>query len=429
VINSSRSERGWRGRRRIAVLVSILGVFGIAALGSAGTASAASPNCSAKLEPSGKSRAGTQAKLSFVCDGDIRAYSVGSNRAIKDYTNPSGGNASSFVTCEGSGFGFGCGVPNRAAPGFQNPGTTGWNATFPPSTSSTATATPTTCGGFTRVDNGPPTRNGIVGPPCTELITAGTKVQQKIKLGSSPCAGGSRDPLKLFLLVGSEPPVTAFTTGGDSTTVGEYLSQPQKVSLKAFNKRCSASRGKSGGGKKSVAPPTAFPVSCAGTVAPFTPGVAGPDVKLEFSCNQNIRAFAVYSNKTIDLPGDEPIVTGTSGGGTNEGALHQCEGDFPGSGYGCGIVDRQAQTTGAAGLPNGQGISAGNHAEQKFGFDVSPCRRPGEPATKIFLVVMGEPVTGASTVGEYSSAPQQLALTGYGKCKKKGHGKGHGKKK
>jgi hypothetical protein len=165
-------------------------------------------------------------------------------------------------------------------------------------------------------------------------------------------------------------------------------------------------------------------VSCSGTVSPFTPGVAGPDVKLSFNCNQNIRAFAVYSNKTIDLPGDEPQVTGTSGGGTNEGALHQCEGEFPGSGYGCGIVDRQAQTTA---LPNGQGISAGNIVEQKFGFDVSPCQKPGQPKTKVWLVVMGEPITGASTVGEYSSAPQQLALTGYGKCKKSG--KGHGKKK
>ena len=54
MINSSRSERGWQGRRRIAVLVSIVGVLGIAALGSTASASAAAvANCNAKLEPKG----------------------------------------------------------------------------------------------------------------------------------------------------------------------------------------------------------------------------------------------------------------------------------------------------------------------------------------------------------------------------------------
>jgi hypothetical protein len=421
VINSSRSERGWQGRRRIAVLVSIAGVLGIAALGSATTASAATvANCNAKLEPKGAS---TNAKLSFVCDAPIRAYSVGSNKPIKGYSNPTGGATSQFVTCEGSGAGFGCGILNRAAPGFQNPGTTGWNATFPPSTSTTSTKTPTTCGGFKKVagtgTSTDPNRNAIVGQPCDEQIAPGTKVVQSLKLGSSPCAGGPNNPFQLFLFVGGEPPVTSFTRTGDSTTVGEYLSAPIEVNLKAYTKACSKSgksSGKSGGGKKSSAPATQFPVRCFGTVAPFTPGVAGPDVKVSFTCNQNIRSFAIYSNKQIDLPGDEPVVTGTNGGGPNEGALHQCEGEIPGPGYGCGIVDRQAQTTGNAGLPNGQGISAGNTAEQKMGFEFSPCQKPGQPKTKVWLIVMGEPKASDTTVGEYSSAPQQLAVK-YGKCK------------
>ena len=55
MINSSRSERGWQGRRRIAVLVSIVGVLGIAALGSTSTASAAAvAGCKAKLEAEGQ---------------------------------------------------------------------------------------------------------------------------------------------------------------------------------------------------------------------------------------------------------------------------------------------------------------------------------------------------------------------------------------
>jgi hypothetical protein len=416
VINSFRSGRGWRGRRRIAVLVSIAGVLGVAALGSATTASAATvANCNAKLEGKG---AGTNVKLSFVCDGPVRTYSVGSNKTIKNYGTPSAGSASQFFSCEGSGVGFGCGVGNRAEPGTQTPGTTGWGATFPPAPSSTTD--PTTCNGFKKVAGTgtatDPNRNGIVTGPCTEQIAAGTKVTQSLKLGSNVCAGGSTNPLQLYLFVGGEPPVTSFTVTGDSTTVGEYLQAPQKVNLKAFKKACgdSAKSAKSGGGKKSASPPTKYPISCSGAVtrSPVT-GADATDGLLTFTCSQNIRSFAVYSNKSIDVPGDEPIVTGNGGGGVNEGALHQCEGDIPGAGYGCGIVDRQAQTTA---LPNGQGISAGNTSTQNISFESSPCTRKGEPKTKVWFIAMGEPIIG-STVGEFSSAPQQIAVSGFGKCK------------
>ncbi|HEY6772105.1 MAG TPA: hypothetical protein VI035_06605 [Solirubrobacterales bacterium] len=418
MINSSRSERGWRGRRRIAVLVSIAGVLCIAALSSATSASAATvANCNAKLDAKG---GGTKAKLSFTCDGPVRAYTVGSNKAIKNYGNPSAGSATQFFSCQGSGVGFGCGVQNRATPGSQAPGTTGWGATFPPAPG--ATDTPTTCGGFKRIeqksDGFPADRNGIVNPPCDQVIPAGTKVTQSIKLASSACAGGSKNPLQMYLLVGGEPPVTSFTVGGDSTTVGEYLESPATVSLKSLKSQCSSGKGKSakrGGGKKSSAPATTYPVSCSGLVAPSTSAIAdATDASLTFTCNQNVRAFAIYSNKTIDIPGDEPVVNGTSGGGVNEGALHQCQGDIPGAGYGCGIVDRQAQSTT---LTNGQGISANNFAEQQISFESRPCTRKGEPKPKVWLVAMGEPITSATTVGEFTSAPQQIAIGGFGKCK------------
>jgi len=134
VIIRNRSERGWQGRRRIAVLVSIAGVLGVAALMSVSSASAATvANCNAKLEPKGKSTAGTQAKLSFVCDAPVRTYGVDSTKRIKNYGAPSAGGASSFLSCEGTGVGFGCGISDRATPGTQTPGTTGWNAgTDPP---------------------------------------------------------------------------------------------------------------------------------------------------------------------------------------------------------------------------------------------------------------------------------------------------------
>ena len=149
MINTSRSERGWRGRRRIAVIVSIAGVLGIAALGSASTASASNVgNCTAKLT--------NKSVLKWSCDSTVRAYSVASNKKIKSYGAPNAGAASSFLSCSGSGVGFGCGIPDRATPGTQPPGTTGWTAPVPPYPG--ATATPLTCGGYTRIASGRPER-------------------------------------------------------------------------------------------------------------------------------------------------------------------------------------------------------------------------------------------------------------------------------
>jgi hypothetical protein len=408
VINTSRSERGWRGRRRIAVLVSVVGVLGIAALGSASTASASNVgNCKAKLVPKGSAR-GTSATLKWTCDATTRAYTIGANKKIKGFSAPRAGAATSFLTCSGSGVGFGCGVPDRAAPGTQPPGTTGWTSPVPPYPG--ATATPLTCGGFTRISSTPVNRNGIVGAPCTEVIAGGTLVTQNIKLAASPCSSG-KDPLQLYLFVGGEPPVTSFTTGGDSTTVGEFVTEPIPVSLKAYRgKSCRGGGAQTSSSATQAAGGNNFPVSCSGSIRPATtPG----DQKLSFSCDQTIRGWALYSNKTIDLPGDEPIVSGTAGGGANEGALEQCSGIFPGAGFGCGQVDRQTQT---ALLPNGNALSGGNTAEQTIGFDSTPCQRKGQPKTKAWLVAIGEPVIGNSA-GEYTSAPQSIGVSGFGKCK------------
>jgi hypothetical protein len=427
VINSSRSERGWRGRRRIAVLVSIGAVVGIGVLSSATTASAAAiPNCNAKLTPKGGNPNSGKAKLSFVCTDEIRTYTVASTGKIKNY----GATSAPFLSCEGTGFGFGCGIKDRAAPGTQAPGTTGWNTTTP-GASTSATGDPTTCHGFKRTEgNGTtiPNKNSIVTGPCTQVVPGGTKITQAIKLGSSPCG---KNPAQLLLIVGGEQDVTAFLApgsaggGGESTTVGEYLTQPIKVNMKAY-KNCSTSNEASAkkSATKASLPATAYPISCSGSVTPFN-GVRGPDVKVTFTCTQNLRAFAIYSNKAVDLPGDEPVVSGTNGGGNNEGALHQCGGDIPGFGYGCNIVDRQTVVAASStnpGTPNGQGISAGNTAEQKMGFDSTPCTRKGEPKPKVWIVAQGEPTIG-STVGEVSSQPFPLAVQGFGKCGSKKGGK------
>jgi hypothetical protein len=360
--------------------------------------------------------------LSFRCDGPVRAYTVGATSPIKSY----GRSSATLLTCEGQGVGFGCGVLDRAAPGSQVPGTTGWETKPPPPNAggSNQTDVPTTCNGYVRTQGGGtpnpgPNITSIVTPACSQLIPAGTKVSQTIKFKRSPCSG-----TQVNLFVGGEPGVTSFIApsstgpGGESTTVGEYLQAPQTVSMKAY-KHCTTggSGGKNGvaGAKKSSTPATHFPVVCGGSITPAE--IAG-DAKLSFTCSQNIRAFAIYSNVQMDLPGDEPVVTGTGGGGTNEGAIQQCEGPVPGAGYGCGTVDRQIQTNV---LPFGNTLSAGNTATQTTGFFDTPCKRKGQPMPKAWIVAMGEPQTSATTVGEWTSAPQPISISGF-KC-------GGGKKK
>ena len=426
MINKSRSERGWRGGRRIAVLVSLVSVLGVVALGSASSASAATvANCNAKLTPKGGTKSG-KAKLSFVCDNSIRDYTVGTTGKLKNYGLPNAGSASAFLGCQGAGAGFGCGVPDRAAPGTEKPGTTGWTVVPPyPAGGSKATATPTTCHGYKRVQGDigqggtsfPPTINKVVTGPCSQVIPAGQKVTQVLKFGSSLCGN---NPTQVNLLVGGETDVTSFIApnalgpGGDSTTVGENISPPLPVNMKAF-KGCQNIAGAS----KSTASASGgntnnFPVACSGSITP-KPNSFG-DSQLAFTCNQNIRAFAIYSNVPINLLGDEPVITnGNNGGGTSEGALHQCEGPVPGPGYGCGIVDRQQQT---ATLVNGQGISANNTATQTMGFSFAPCKNKLGTKPRAFLVVEGEPTTSVTTVGEYSSAPQPIAIGGFS-CKGK----------
>ena len=423
MINPNRSERGWRGGRRIAVLVSLVGVLGIVVLGSASSASAATvANCNAKLTPKGGVRSG-KAKLSFVCDSSIRTYTVGSTGNLKNYGLPSAGAASAFLGCQGAGAGFGCGVPDRAAPGTEKPGTTGWTVVPPfPAGGSNSTTTPTTCRGYARVQGGGtsvpgPNINKVVTGPCSQVIPAGQTVTQVLKFGSSLCGN---NPTQVNLFVGGETDVTSFIAptaagpGGESTTVGENISPPQPVNMKAF-KGCQ----NIAGAKKSTASASGgntnnFPAVCGGSIGP-NPTRPG-DATLAFTCNVNVRAFAVYSNVPIDLIGDEPvIINGSNGGGSSEGALHQCEGQVPGPGYGCGIVDRQQQT---ATLVNGQGISANNTASQTMGFEFNPCKKTLGTKPRAWLVAQGEPTTSATTVGEYSSAPQPLTVGGFS-CKGK----------
>ena len=442
MINTSRSERGWRGRRRIAVLVSIAGVLGLIAVGSATTASATTvANCKAKLAPKGSVSGNisfgkvSYGKLSFTCDSPIRTYSIAGNKKIKNYSAPNAGSRQLLLQLRGERcrLRLRCCQPigtRHADPQGPRAGQHLYRLTRPAAASSTATPTHLQWlqagpGRRHRRQRAEPERDrdrpvhagdrgGHQGDPGHQAGCKPVQGQGQIPAEPARRRGACGDIVHRASQYRDPGPDRS---GGDSATVGEYLQAPTPVNLKAY-KACQApiagaKKASKSSATKSVIPATKFPVSCTGGISPAsTPG----DSSVSFSCTQNIRAFAIYSNNPIDLPGDEPVVTGSAGGGLNESAIHQCEGSIPGPGYGCGTVDRQVQTApppAGTGLINGNGISAGNIATQKMGFEKPPCKGSG---TKAWLVVMGEPVIDG-VVGEFNSAPFPLRISGFGKCK------------
>jgi hypothetical protein len=438
VINSSRSERGWWDRRRIVVLVSVVAVFGFAYLGSAGTASAGFTLCKGSVAAKNKGNPGNAAKISFSCSDPIRAYGIASTKPITSFSNPPlvSGSPVSFFKCStaAGSAGFGCGVVDRAAPGSQN------------LSSGSGTGSSTTCNRSADVDPGAATNNQIVGPPCAQVIPAGAVISQDVTLKRNPCTFTRKNNLQMTVIVGGEPVITTFSTSGDQFTNGEYASEPFKLKLKGYSDCQEPEKPKASGEKaKGAVAQTAAaggeplnPVACDGTITPKVAGKPDIDAKYTFTCNANIRTYAIVTNKPIDLVGGEAEVHGPGGnsvpcvasGGfpppppsgcaSNESAGHQCEGPVPYVGFGCGFPDRQANLS--ANNTYGRRLSAGNTLTGEIGFPQSPCKRePGTPKLKVWLLAMSEvtvqpPANGASgpTTGEFLSEPFQLALVGYG---------------
>jgi Tfp pilus assembly protein PilV len=433
VINRNRSERGWRGRRRITVLVLVVGILGVAALGTASTASAGFTVCSGSVKV--KKGNGT---ASFQCNTQIRAYGITSNKTVTGFGDPTvNGAPSSFLACttQTQPNGFGCGVLNRAI-AVDGTGTQAKNST----------GASTTCGRSSTVlaadpSGSPPAVNGITGPPCAQVIQPGDTVTQQVSFAGNPCNTNRKNPFLVFLLAGGEPIVSTFTVRGDSLGVGEAISEPLPLKIKG----CPAT-GKGGGkGKKSSAAAangqahassgtTLEPQSslaCQGTVAPKF-GKPSADTKYSFICNQNIRLFSIVTNLKADFFGVETEVTGAGvssipcKGGTPattcaalESAAQQCEGPIPGYGIGCGFPDRQGNISpgGANGVDQyGRRLSAGNTLTGDLGFEKSPCvREKGAPRLRVWLVAMTEPFLDTTSVtGEFISQPFPLAVTGFG---------------
>jgi hypothetical protein len=446
VINSIRSERGWWDRRRIVVLVSVVAAFGIFTLGSAGTAEAAFTTCKGSVAAKSKGNPGKAAKLSFSCSDQIRGYGIASNKAITSFSSPplvSGAPVSFFQCSTAAGSaGFGCGVVDRAAPGTQN------------LNSGSGTGSSTSCNRSADIDPAPSpaTNTQIVGPPCTQVIPAGAVISQDVTLAANPCKFKPKDPLLMTVIVGGEPVIASFNaTYGDQHTNGQYLTEPFKLKPKGWascqesaKEAKAGKKAKGAGAQKAAAGGVPLnPGQCGGTVEPKVPGKPDIDAKYSFVCDVNVRTYAIFTNKPIDLVGGEAEVKGpgtnsipcipvTSGMTTTpappppgcadlESAAHQCEGPIPYIGFGCGFPDRQA--TASPHNNYGRRLSAGNTLTGEIGFPVSPCKRePGTPKLKVWLVTMREltiqpPANGASgpTTGLFVSEPFQLFLQGYGK--------------
>ncbi len=350
MINSIRSGRGWRGRRRIAVLISLVGVFGVVYLGSAPTASAVAI-CDGTIIPKSKSNPGKAAKLSFVCSGALRAYGVVSNKQIVSYSSPPliSGTASPYFNCEGAvpGSGFGCGIKDRAIAsnglGTQVQGPPGPRPNGGTTTSCGRSSTVLAAGPM----NNPPAINNITGPFCLQLIQAGAIVSQDVTLASNPCEhkAGS-EPLRMFVIGGEEPPVSSFTVRGDSYNVGAFSTEPFRLKLRGYG-GCQLTADEAKAEKKKTAKAAAagdnlYQAFCDGKVQSKDPAKPSIDMKYEFSCNTDIRGYAITSNKPLDFFGFESEVFNPSGAvsGT-ESALIQCTGPVPGFGIGCGVTNRQ----------------------------------------------------------------------------------------
>jgi hypothetical protein len=170
---------------------------------------------------------------------------------------------------------------------------------------------------------------------------------------------------------------------------------------------------------------------CTGTVQPKEAGKASVDAKYAIRCNADIRSFSLVTNKKFDFFGTE-LVVWQAGQASSQSATLQCEGNVPGSGFGCGVVNRNTPSncgqTPASALCT-QRISAGNTVTGDLGLTRSPCKyKPGEPPLKVWLVTGQEPfitgLTGTPTVGTYTSEPFRMKIKGYNKCPRPGQDKG-----
>ena len=159
---------------------------------------------------------------------------------------------------------------------------------------------------------------------------------------------------------------------------------------------------------------SASSVVCKGQVEPLNKKQPGIDAELSFQCNEELRGFAVVTNKTFDFFGTELEVFKPDGTPAQQSATLQCTGNVPGPGFGCGTPNRNTPsgceaigTTGTApNQSNTFGAKCTNRIEPfdtgevQVGFPQSPCKptgqyAPGKDKLRIWLNVLTEPQVGA----------------------------------
>jgi hypothetical protein len=223
VINQDGSGRGRRGGRRIVPLVALTAIAGAVFFASAGPAAAGSTAlCTGEVAPLNKKKPGVDAELSFTCSEDIRGFSVTTNKRFDFFgteldvflPDGSGSPESATIQCSGNvpGPGFGCGVVNRDVPSG--------------------------CGAVTG-----PTANQVIGPPCTQRVSAGNRSAMQVGFPVNPCKPAGlfapgKEKLQIWLSVLTEPLVGAFNATAINQTAytrGTYISEPFRLKVKGYS--------------------------------------------------------------------------------------------------------------------------------------------------------------------------------------------------
>ena len=229
-------------------------------------------------------------------------------------------------------------------------------------------------------------------------------------------------------------------------TVGEYASEPFKLKLKGYagcqrataESKAPARRRKGAERRRRPRPvasrSTRSPAAARSSQRCRASRMSTPSTRS--SAAQNIRTYAIVTNKPIDLFGGEAEVTGP---GTNSvpciatGGVDAAPRRVRGAGERRAPVrGARSRTTGSAAgsrtarptpSPNnayGRRLSAGNTLTGEIGFPESPCKRePGTPKLKVWMMAMNEPRHDRRRrhrpTGEFLSEPFQLAAVGYGR--------------
>ncbi len=188
----------------------------------------------------------------------------------------------------------------------------------------------------------------------------------------------------------------------------------------------------------SAGPASAGFTLCNATLTPKSKAKPGKTAKLAFTCNTELRAYGIVSNKSIASYTSPPAVGGNQ---TNYFFL-ECEGGVPAAGFGCGIRDRNApancgqSTTVLPAVKDGppavnqitgppciQVIPKEIVVSQDVTLKRSPCTFKPKEKLQMFLIAGGEPPISSFTprgdsvtVGEYTTEPFRVKVKGYAGC-------------